>query len=199
MPIRRPVGVSTPRHPAVGSGPQVHYPAAVIERGPQGAPGTAGEAFYGYGYIQYVEASTDVGAVLLPSVRAPLSMTIDPLQTTDALAGVFKGFPFFDGSLLHARALGDAYDIRFTMTVTAQVAGGSVTVDATINGLTTLTDSDTATLSAPAGQGQRIAFRLKLFPKAVFLSNGVRLFVTSSVGAVVTSESLVVEPLSVKA
>ena len=165
-----------------------------LPQGPAGAQGPPGPSFGGFGYIQYLALATAPPLVLAPSVRTPLVMAIDPTQTTDTLKAPFAGFGFWDGSLLHARMVGDVYEVRVTMTATAAVAGGTLVMDATIVGLTVATDIDSESLSYPAGQGQRIGFKLRLLPKAAFVAGGAQIFITSTVPVSITSEVLVVDP-----
>ncbi len=150
--------------------------------------------FTGFGYKQYVAASASPTLTLLPDVRTPITMMVDPTQTTDTLKAPFGGFAFWDGSLLHARAVGDVYELRLTLTATSAVAGGTLSMDVTIVGLTVATDLDSEALSYPAGQPQRVGFKLRLLPKAGFVSGGAQIFVTSTVPCTITNEVLVIDP-----
>ena len=167
---------------------------ATRERGPQGAPGRDGATFSGFGYQQVTELASEVGATLSPGQRVPLVMTVDSAQGSSTLQGPFAGFNFFDGVTLRARRIGDAMDLRLTATVTPSVAGGSMSVDCTINGSPQLTDVDSSQIFGAAGQPQRISFRLVLLPKAVFVANGAKLFLTSTVPLTVRAETLVILP-----
>lgn len=163
----------------------------VTVSGPQGP---AGPSFGGFGYIQYVALTSSPVLNLSPGVRTPLSMLIDPAQTSNTLKGPFEGFPFWDGTTLWARSAGDLYEVRFTLTATSAIAGGTLTTDVTINGLTVATDNDSEALSYPAGQPQRVGFKLRLLPKAGFVAGGAKIYLTSTVPVAITSEVLVVDP-----
>lgn len=151
-------------------------------------------AFTGFGYIQYVALTSSPVLNLSPGVRTPLMMQIDPTQTSDTLKGPFAGFAFWDGTTLRARAAGDLYEVRFTLTATSAISGGTLTTDVTINGLTVATDNDSEALSYPAGQPQRVGFKLRLLPKAGFVSGGAKIYLTSTVPVSITSEVLVIDP-----
>ena len=166
-------------------------PLETEERGPQGAPGPA---FTGFGYVQYTAQTTSPVLNLAPGVRTPLMMLIDPAQTSNTLKGPFAGFDFWDGTTLHARSAGDLYELRFTLTATTAIAGGTLTTEVTINGLTVATDNDSEALSYAAGQPQRVGFKLRLLPKAGFVAGGARIYLTSTVPVSITSEVLVVDP-----
>ena len=156
----------------------------------------ATQGFLGFGYVQYTEIASEIGATLSPNQRIPVAMTIDPAQTANTLSGPFQAFPFFDGQSLRARKYGDAYEVRLTVTANASITGGAVYVDCSINGSTQPTDEDQANLEAPAGTDERLSFKLKLFPKTVFVANQAKLFITSSVPVTIRNETLVIEPIS---
>ena len=166
-------------------------PLETEERGPQGPPGPT---FTGFGYVQYVAQAASPVLTLAPGVRTSLAMLIDIAQTSDTLKGAFTGFGFWDGTTLRARAAGDLYEVRFTLTATAAISGGTLTTDVTINGLAVATDNDSEALSSPAGQPQRVGFKLRLLPKAGFVSGGAKIYLTSTVPVSITSEVLVVDP-----
>lgn len=187
---RRPVGAAVPRTvtgAALGTPPA----AEIVERGPQGPPGAA---FSGFGYVQYAALASAPPLMLTPGVRTPLTMVIDPAQTTDTLKGPFTGFGFWDGTLLHARAAGDLYEVRVTLTATADIAGGTLATDVTILGLSVATDIDSKSLFYPAGQGQRVGFKLRLLPKAGFVNGAAQIYLTSTVPVSITSEVLAIDP-----
>ena len=165
--------------------------AVVVTQGPQGPTDSS---FSGFGYVQFMALTTSPILNLAPGVRTPLVMAIDPTQTSNTLKGPFAGFTFWDGSTLSARAVGDLYELRFTLTATSAIAGGTLTTDITINGLTVATDNDSEALSYPAGQPQRVGFKLRLLPKAGFVSGGAQIYLTSTVPVAVTSEVLVIDP-----
>lgn len=181
----------------LGSGPTT---AAVAFPGPQGPPGQTGPAgppgpdFTGFGYVQYTAMSDAQPVQLTPGVRTQVVMDVDPTQTTMALKGPFAGFQFWDGQTLRARASGDAYRVRLTLTATAAVAGGSLVFDAAVTGLSATTDTDTESLTYPAGSPQRSGCKLDLYPKSVFVAAGAKIFVTSTVPVSLSSEVLVVSP-----
>ena len=181
-------GTATPHAAAVLA---QHPAVAVVLRGPQGPPG---KTFSGFGYVQYTAQTASPLLNLLPGVRTPLTMLIDPAQTSDTLKEPFAGFPFWNGATLRARAAGDLYEVRFTLTATSAVAGGTLTTEVAVNGLTTVTDNDSEALSYPAGQPQRVGFKLRLLPKAVFVLNGAQIYLTATVPVSITSEVLVVDP-----
>ncbi len=153
----------------------------------------------GLGYVQYTEKTGQPNVAVDANVRVPIVMVIDPTLTSSTLTTPFDTFTFFDGTTIFARQIGDAYDIRLTLAATAAVAGGSISIDATINGGTQLTDIDTAPLTAPAGTSQKLSFKLKVFPKTTFVANGARLYITSTVLVAINSETLIIEPISAAA
>ena len=163
----------------------------MVTNGPQGP---AGPSFGGFGYVQYTALTTSPVLNLAPNVRTALMMLVDPTQTSNTLKGPFAGFTFWDGTTLWARLAGDLYEVRFTLTATAAISGGTLTTDVTINGLTVATDNDSEALSYPAGQPQRVGFKLRLLPKAGFVAGGAKIYLTSTVPVSITSEVLVVDP-----
>ena len=64
------------------------------------------------------------------------------------------------------------------------------------NGATTLTDIDNASMSASAGQDQKLSFKLKVFPKTTFVAGGAKLYITANVPVTIRNETLVIEPIS---
>lgn len=159
----------------------------IVARGPQGASGS-------YGFVRYAQSTSSGPMTLDPGVRYTVGMTVDPTLTVNQLQGAFKNHVFWDGSIFRVHHTNDSLRVRFGLTATATVAGGTLRLDAQIVGAATPLDSQDKALPNQAGTIERLNYEIDIFSGANFAATGLQFFLTSTVSLVVNNESLKITP-----
>ena len=159
-------------------------------RGPDGAPGR-------YGQIRWVDTVVDTDDVFAAGIRRQLIFT-SPAQTQDFLAPPFAGkIAWSDNRIIpRPNGLGDWLDIIVNLFVVADIAGGRMVADVDVGSQLGPTGSAPYFLMKGAGEPERVTFRIGVQTLAGFLTNGAKVFLTSTVPFTVLSEAVVVLPIS---
>ncbi|GJE42075.1 hypothetical protein [Methylobacterium soli] len=164
---------------------------------PQGRPGAPG-LNTGFGQVTYTERSVEADDSFAAGVRQQVRFVPTPSLTQDLLNAPFAGHTFWSDNRLIGRAMGDLIDVTVNLIVTATIAGGQLRTDADVGSTLGPVASDSQTLFNGAGIPERTTFRLRLQVLAGFLANGCALFLTSNVPLLVTSETVLVAPASIR-
>jgi hypothetical protein len=181
-----------PRMPAALRLP---VPLETEERGPQGAPGPT---FTGFGSIDYSDLDAGTPLTLPISTWTRIARRAAPSPANFApLAPPWVGFTFWDGTLLHAHAIGDVYLFKFTFAVTPFQRNSGLRF-AVRPGDDPAFDfgPEPIVLSVDAGTSQTGSETFSEQVRTRFAQSGATLYVMSTTGAILTEFSPEITPLS---
>lgn len=164
---------------------------------PQGRPGAPGVQT-GFGQVTYTDRTIGVEDTFLPGIRQQLMFAPGALQTQDPLNPPFAGHYFFVDNRIVPRAMGDLYDMRVNLLVTADQAGAQLRLDIDTGSTLGPLQSDTTSLFAGAGITERATFSFSVQVLATFFANGAVFFLQATKPVTVISETLLLMPKSIQ-
>ena len=204
------VEISAPAGPGLVT-VAVGAPPAVVELLVPGPAGPPGPGYAGFGTIDY----SDLDAVALDADGAivagtPLLMAAGQWTrvTRSAAAsasnvnlpsGPFAGFPFWDGAILRARAVGDGYLIKFSFRVRPSQRDGAVRFAVRPGGDPAFDFGPDATvLTVDGGQVETGSRTFYQQARARFVTMGAEIWVHSTGGGELLAFSPEIVPLLYK-
>lgn len=185
------VRLSSPASPSVVRREVAGIPGPAGPEGPQGVQ-------IGFGQITYTDRAVGAEDVFPANVRQQLKFDPTALQTQDLLNPPFVGHTFFTANRLMPRALGDLYNMRVNLLVTAEQAGGQLRLDIDAGSSLGPIQADTASLFAGAGITERVTFSFSIQVLANFMANGAAFFLQANRPVTVVSETLLLMPESIQ-
>lgn len=192
LPVPAPPVISRIGAPAA---PTAVYSPVPGVQGPAGGQGPAGIQT-GFGQIVYTHALTGMGDQIAPNTRTQLTFTPDPALTINYLNPPFAGYVLWDNTKVVGRHTGDVLLIQVNLQVTPAVEGGQIFIDLDVGSKVGPIASDSESLGANASIMQRISGKLICQTNANFMANGGKVYITTTVPAMVLRESIFIIPLS---
>ena len=172
-------------------------PISLPPQGRPGVPGSGGPSL-GFGQTTYTDRTISDEDVFAPNVRQQLRFSPTALQTQNLLNPPFTGHTFFVNNRIVARAMGDLYDMRVNLIVTADQAGGQLRLDIDSGSTLGPLQSDTTSLFEGAGIAERVTFSFSIQVLTTFLANGAVFYLTANRPVTVVSEALLLMPKSIQ-